>query len=231
MAAIAAAAVSGTHLQELIDRQPADHSLLQPFQQSPDLDRLDLERFVYRHWHCAGHVRQVPRTGDCFLFDIRPRDQWALKAVPGQKADCCTRLSMFGGAVTASEDGKPVAPLMRRFKDGDGDFTIFYLDPLNHFLAYADDGAIFCYKPRAVDQTELHITGFVWGDATEGTDLDKARPTWMWRVTTAADKRIVGENAMGVASRYHRPGPNALPIESHARRLSESCLSELGGKQ
>ena len=409
MAAVPALTVQDAGVRDLIARQPADHSLLQPFYQSPEIYKLDLERFLYRHWHCAGHVAQIPRPGDYFLFDIdvesvivirgedgevralmnvcthrgsricsapsgrakgvivcpyhawafkldgslrnarmmpadfdttkhalkqlpikvveglifvamvddppafdeaagmltntvvpfgwaeakiahkevysidanwklalenqvecyhcgpshpefskvhgqgqnevatcsvdvvdrlraqgidiRIRDQWALKAVPGQEADYCTRLSMFGGAVTASEDGKPVAPLMGRFKDYDGGFTIFYVGFLNHFLAYADYGAIFRYTPRSVSLTELHITWLVRPDSKEGADYDKDRLTWMWRVTAAADKRIVEENAKGVASRYYRPGPYALPIESNTQRLSQWYLRELGAER
>jgi Rieske 2Fe-2S family protein len=409
MAAVPAPASQIIDVERLIAGQPADHSLLQPFYQSPEIYKLDLERFLYRHWHCAGHVGEVRKPGDYLLFDIdresvivirgedgnvralanvcthrgsricsepsgrakgvlvcpyhawafkldgtvrnarmmpddfdrtkhklrelpcrvvqglifvsmieappafdevedmlrhtvvpfawaeakvahkelyvidanwklalenqvecyhcgpshpefskvhgqgqnevatcsvdvsnrlhaqgidiRIRDQWALKAVPGQEADYCARYSMFGGAVTASDDGKPVAPLMGRFKDYDGGFTIFYVGPLNHFLAYGDYGAIFRYTPRAVDKTELHITWLVRSDAKEGVDYDKDRLTWMWRVTAAADKRIVEENAKGVASRYYRPGPYALPIESNTQRLSQWYLAELSASK
>lgn len=407
MAAVPSPVVHGTSVHDLIGRQPADHSLLQPFYLSPEIYKLDLERFIYRHWHCAGHVGQIPEKGDYVLFDIdvesvivirgedgkvralmnvcthrgsricsapsgrakgmlvcpyhawafrldgsvrnarmmpdgfdtarhalkqlpirvveglifvalvddppafeeaadmlrhtivpfgwadakiahketyridanwklalenqvecyhcgpshpefskvhgqgqnevatcsievlnrlhaqgidiRVRDQWAQKAVPGQEADYCARYSMFDGAVTASEDGRPVAPLMGRFKEYDGGFTVFYVGPLNHFLAYSDYGAIFRYTPRSSCETELHITWLVRGDAEEGRDYDKERLTWMWRVTAAADKRIVEDNQKGVASRYYRPGPYALPIESNTQRLSQWYLAALGG--
>ncbi len=395
---------AGIGLDELIARQPADHSLLQPFYMSPGIYRLDMDRFVLKHWHCAGHDSQIPGTGDYFLFDIdresviivrgedgavralmnvcrhrgsricskpsgrakgalvcpyhawaykldgslrnarmmpddfdraahgleqlpikvveglifvaldksppgfdeaenmlhrtvepfgwaeakvahkqiytiaanwklalenqvecyhcgpshpefskvhgqgqnevaacspdvisrmraqgidiRIRDQWAQKAVAGQEADYCARYSMFGDAVTASEDGKPVAPLMGKFKAYDGGFTIFYVGPLNHFLAYGDYGAIFRYTPRSVSETELHITWLVRNDAKERVDYDLDRLTWMWRVTAEADKRIVEENQLGVASRSYRPGPYALPIESSTQRLAEWYLAE-----
>lgn len=399
------APASRAELVDLIARQPAGHSLLQDFYMSPDIYRLDMDRFVLKHWHCVGHVSQLPESADYFLFeidresviivrgedgairalmnvcrhrgsricsapsgrakgvlvcpyhawaysldgslrsarmmpedfdrdahglkrlpiktveglifvsldlsplgfdeaadmltrttgpfgwaeakvahkevytidanwklalenqvecyhcgpshpefsrvhgqgqnevascspdvisrmraqgiDIRIRDQWALKAVPGQEADYCARYSMFGDALTASEDGKPVAPLMGKLKAYDGGFTIFYVGPLNHFLAYADYGAIFRYTPRSVSQTELHVTWLVRSDAKQGADYDLDRLTWMWRVTAAADKRIVEENQLGVASRFYRPGPYALPIESSTQRLAEWYLAAL----
>jgi Rieske 2Fe-2S family protein len=124
-------------------------------------------------------------------LDMRIRDPWALKAVPGEEADCCARCSMFGGALTGSEDGKPVAPLMGSLTGYDGGCTVFYVGPLNHLLAYGDYGAIFRYTPRSIAQTELHITWLVRADAREGADQDVEKLTWMWRVTAAADKRIV----------------------------------------
>lgn len=161
-------------------------------------------------------------------IDIPCRDQWALAALPGQEADYCNRYAMWGGAVTASEDGRLVAPLMG-FAEPDGGFTIFYVGPLNHFLAYADYGAIFRYAPRSVDRTDLVVTWLVRGDAEQGVDFDLDRLTWLWRVTAAADCRIVEANQQGVNSRFYEPGPYALPIESSTNRLIEWYLDAVSG--
>jgi Rieske 2Fe-2S family protein len=134
---------------------------------------------------------------------------------------------MWAGAVTASEDGKPVAPLMGTWPQFDSGFTIFYAGPLNHFLAYADYGAIFRYTPRSASETELNVKWLVRDDAKEGTDYDVDRVTWLWRVTAAADKKIVEENQIGVASRFYTPGPYALPVENSTKRLVEWYLHEL----
>jgi phenylpropionate dioxygenase-like ring-hydroxylating dioxygenase large terminal subunit len=392
-------------LRQLLSRQPKDHSLLQEFYLSPELYQLDLERSIFRHWHCAGHVSQIKQSGEYFLFeidresviiirgqdgevralanvcrhrgsricsaatgrakgvlvcpyhawaynldgslrsarmmpegfdrkehglqpvalkvveglifvslakeplpfnqvedmlrrnaspfgwadaqavhtecfrfdanwklalenqvecyhcgpshpeyskmhaqghaavsacspaviarmleqgvDIRIRDQWALKAAPGEEADYCTRYSMSDGVVTASEDGKPLAPLMGRLTDYDGGYTVFYIGVLNHFLAYADHGVIFRYTPRSVSETELHVTWLVRDGAKPGVDFDMDRLTWLWRATVTADKRIVEDNQAGVASRYYQPGPYALPIESNTQRLVEWYLHDL----
>ena len=113
---------------------------------------------------------------------------------------------MWGDAVTASEDGELVAPLMG-VPEPDGGFTIFYVGPLNHFLAYADYGAIFRYVPRSVSHTELVVTWLVRGDAVEGVDFDVDRLTWLWRVTVAADQQIIEQNRA-------RGGVAALPARS-----------------
>ncbi|HSM68711.1 MAG TPA: hypothetical protein VK830_03280, partial [Xanthomonadales bacterium] len=41
----------------------------------------------------------------------------------------------------------------------------------------------------------------------EGRDYDKDKLTWLWDVTTQADKRIIETNAKGVMSSHYQPGP------------------------
>ena len=41
----------------------------------------------------------------------------------------------------------------------------------------------------------------------EGKDYDKDELTWLWDVTTIADKTIIENNQAGVNSRYYTPGP------------------------
>ena len=45
------------------------------------------------------------------------------------------------------------------------------------------------------------------GDAVEGRDYDRDRLTWLWDITTHADKQIIERNQQGVNSRYYVPGP------------------------
>ena len=40
-----------------------------------------------------------------------------------------------------------------------------------------------------------------------GEDYDPDKLTWLWDVTTEADKRIIENNAEGVRSRFYEPGP------------------------
>jgi Rieske 2Fe-2S family protein len=162
-------------------------------------------------------------------MEVPIRDNWCLNALPGEEADYCNRYAMRLGAVTASEDGNPVAPLMDGVTAYDGSFSNFYVGPLNHFLAYSDYGAIFRYTPRSVMKTDLSVTWLVRGDAREGVDYDVDRVTWLWRVTAGADKKIVEQNQIGVMSRYYAPGPYADPSETRTRQFTEWYLHEIAG--
>ncbi len=117
------------------------------------------------------------------------------------------RYPMWRDHITGSNDGKPVAPLMGDIKDYDGGTTDFQIGPVCFALAYCDYVVIYRFTPISQDQSECDITWLVNGDAEEGKDYDIDRVTWLWDVTTVADKRIIESNAKGVNSRYYQPGP------------------------
>ena len=62
----------------------------------------------------------------------------------------------------------------------------------------------------------MEVIWLVRGDAREGIDYDRSELTWLWQVTSAADKRIVEENQLGVNSRFYEPGPYAADGVQHA---------------
>jgi Rieske 2Fe-2S family protein len=117
------------------------------------------------------------------------------------------RYPMWRGHITGSEDGQPVAPLLGDIRGFDGGTTDFQVGPVTFALAYCDYVVIYRFTPVSLDQSECDITWLVRGDAEEGKDFDKARLTWLWDVTTKADKRIIECNAEGVKSRFYQPGP------------------------
>lgn len=117
------------------------------------------------------------------------------------------RYPMWRGHITGSEDGQPVAPLLGDIKDYDGGTTDFQVGPVTFALAYCDYVVIYRFTPVSLHKSECDITWLVNADAEEGRDYDKDRLIWLWDVTTAADKRIIENNAEGVNSRYYRPGP------------------------
>lgn len=117
------------------------------------------------------------------------------------------RYPMWRGHVTGSEDGKPVAPLLGEVRDYDGGTTDFQVGPVTFALAYCDHVVIYRFTPVSPNESECDITWLVNGDAEEGKDYEKDRLTWLWDVTTKADKRIIEYNAEGVNSRYYEPGP------------------------
>ena len=117
------------------------------------------------------------------------------------------RYPMWRGHITGSEDGQAVAPLMGEIKGYDGGTTDFQVGPVSFALAYCDYVVIYRFTPVSLGKSECDISWLVNGKAVEGKDYDKQALIWLWDVTTAADKRIIENNALGVQSRYYEPGP------------------------
>jgi len=158
--------------------------------------------------------------------EIQECDYFGLKAGPGQEAADSVRSALAEGAVTGSEDGGPLAPLMGRFSDFDGGVTFFDVGLTSNFLAYPDHGLIYRFVPQSVDYSEMEVIWLVRGDARAGVDYDLEKLTWLWKVTSVADKRIIELNQQGISSRYYEPGPYA-PMELHTERFIEWLLAEL----
>lgn len=129
----------------------------------------------------------------------------------GFGADCFyERYPMWRGHKTGSRDGQPVAPLMGEIKGYDGGTSDFQAGPVTFALAYCDYVVIYRFTPVSLQESECDITWLVNGDAEEGKDYNKDELTWLWDVTTAADKRIIEYNSQGVNSRFYRPGPLSM---------------------
>lgn len=117
------------------------------------------------------------------------------------------RYAMWRGHVTGSEDGQPVAPLMGSIKDYDGGTTDLQVGPVTFGLMYCDHVVLYRFTPVDHQHSLCDITWLVRGDAEEGKDYDRAKLTWLWDVTTDADKAIIERNQQGVNSRFYQPGP------------------------
>lgn len=166
------------------------------------------------------------RERECALgFDIPAHEYWEPSSM-GEEAVFGFRYPLYEGVVTGSRDGKPVAPLMGRFRDYDGGVTSVHLGPASFFIAYGDHGVIYRFVPKTVDRSELEAIWLVHGDAREGVDYDLEALTWLWEVTSVADKRIIEENQRGVNSRFYVPGAYA-PMEPNARRYIAWYLREI----
>ena len=111
---------------------------------------------------------------------------------------------------TGSADGALLAPIMSPSGGEAGACVFAELGLLSAFLAYDDHGLIYRFIPAAVGETEMEVIWLVAGHAREGADYDLARLTWLWDVTSLADKRIIETNQAGVRSRAYRPGPFSL---------------------
>jgi Rieske 2Fe-2S family protein len=159
-------------------------------------------------------------------IDIPEFSTWPQGSAPGQEGVNCSHDAAYPGSVTGSEDGRPVAPLMGDFSDYDGGFTYLEVGPTSYFLAYPDHGVMYLFVPGATQKTDMEVVWLVKGDAQEGVDYDRERLTWMWHVTSVADKRIIDHNQRGVNSRFYRPGPYG-PMEPQARTFSEWYLEQV----
>ena len=159
-------------------------------------------------------------------IDIPEIDHWTTLAPAGEEGALCMRSAMRDGTVSGSDNGGPVAPLMGDFKDYDAGVTFFHVGVSSYFLAYPDHGLMYRFIPKTTQTSAMEVTWLVRGDAREGVDYDFDRLTWLWKVTSEADKTIIEHNQQGIDSRFYTPGPYS-PMESAASRLVEWYLAEI----
>ncbi len=114
---------------------------------------------------------------------------------------------LLRGHQTGSRDGKPVAPLLGTITGYDGRAIDLHFGPMTFGLAYSDHVVLYRFTPRGLYNTDCEITWLVNESAVEGRDYDRAALTWLWDVTTIADKKIIERNQAGVDSRFYEPGP------------------------
>ena len=158
-------------------------------------------------------------------MDILPTDSWA-GSVSGEEAVFSFRYALYEGVKTGSRDGKPVAPLMGELRDYDGGLTSTHLGPASFFIAYPDHGVLYRFMPKTATSCEMEVVWLVKGGARQGVDYDLEELTWLWKVTSEADKRITENNQKGVASHFYVPGPYA-PVEPNALRYVAWYLDEI----
>jgi phenylpropionate dioxygenase-like ring-hydroxylating dioxygenase large terminal subunit len=137
------------------------------------------------------------------------------------------RYPLLRGHVTGSRDGRRVAPLLGTIKGYDGGATDLHLGPLAFGLAYCDHVVVYRFAPRSIRQTDCEITWLVNDTAVEGRDYDKGALTWLWDVTTIADKKIIERNQAGVDSRYYVPGPLST-MEDFTQRFLLWYVAHMG---
>ena len=145
----------------------------------------------------------------------------------GQMGYQYSRTALFEGYLTGSKDGKPVAPLLANIKDYDGGGSDFGFGPFSFMLVYSDHAVAYVFSPVDHLNSRCEIYWLVRSNAVEGTDYDVGELTWLWDVTTHADKTIIVNNWKGVQSRYYKPGPFSEQ-ESLERSWVEWYLAELG---
>jgi Rieske 2Fe-2S family protein len=161
-------------------------------------------------------------------------ETWAAES-DGQEVARVMRSALSEHALTGSIDGQPLAPPMGAAGAlWNGSCVFAELGFLSAFLAYADHGLIYRFIPRGILDTEMEVLWLVAGDAVEGRDYDLKRLTWLWDVTSQADKRIIERNQAGVSSRAYEPGPFSLMepgtaayVDRYVSELKKVCAGDL----
>ncbi len=184
------------------------HVYARPAEQAVDLER-------------AGRTR-----AEALGIVVPDIDLYGCAAAAGRESVAVMRSALHEGLASATDDGRSVAWLMGEFSASDGNSTYFDIGPISDFLAYPDHGVIYRFIPRAADHTEMEVLWLVHQDAVEGVDYDLTRLTWLWKTTSAEDKKIVEMNQAGVNSRFFVPGAYSLQ-ETYAGRFVDWYLQEL----
>ena len=114
------------------------------------------------------------------------------------------------GQLTASADGKAVAPLLGTVSEYDESVTTGCIGFLSYMAAMCDYAIVVSYIPQSADVTLAVMKWLVREDAREGVDYDVQKLCWLWDETTKQDKSIIELNAAGVTSRGYAPGPYSM---------------------
>ena len=165
------------------------------------------------------------RMPACGIEDIEI-DFIDTKARPGEIGYGYGRTALFKKYKTGSRDGQPVAPLLGSIKGYDGGQADFSFGPFSFLLAYNDHIVCYVFTPVDHQNSNCEVYWLVRGDAVEGRDYNLDELTWLWDVTTKADKRIIANNSKGVHSKYYEPGPFS-EMEAAERCYIEWILGEL----
>ena len=186
--------------------------------------KLTIENFM-ECYHCApahieyaaSHALQSPKD----YAELRPKmlEQSAEvgytmesidKSNPTDENDIqhfYSRSAMYATHVTGSRDGKPVAPLLGNISRYGGGAADVQFGPVTFAIFYADHIVLYRFLPRDVQKSDMEIIWLVKSTAEEGKDYNCDDLTWLWTVTTEADKAIILNNQLGANSRFYEPGP------------------------
>jgi Rieske 2Fe-2S family protein len=139
----------------------------------------------------------------------------------------CGRVPLVSGAQSQSEGGRLVAPLLGRVERSDGGVTSLGLYPTSYVIVPCDYAVLVQFLPKSVEETAVRLTWLVRSDAQAEVDYSLERLTWLWRITTEQDNRLVELNQLGVESRGYSPGRYSL-MEDQCERFVEWYVRQLG---
>ena len=125
------------------------------------------------------------------------------------------RAPLGNESLSETEDGKPAAPIMGKFREFDGGHSTIVFNPFSWILGMTDFAVLFRFTPIANRKTELEVTWLVAPGLEAGKDYDLDKVCYAWRVTAPQDKMIVENNQNGIESSRFTPGPYSeqeLPV-------------------
>ena len=154
-----------------------------------------------------------------FYFDL---------AKPGEEVYQYDRNPLLPNKWTGSRDGQPIAPLLGDLKQYTGGCSELMLGPVNFFLIYDDHMLGYRFLPKSLNECVCDVFWFVHQDAEVGQDYQLDQLTWLWDVTTQADKAIIYYNQQGVMSRFYQPG-RLSTMEAFEQHFINWYLSKLKG--
>ncbi|QPC44091.1 aromatic ring-hydroxylating dioxygenase subunit alpha [Kaustia mangrovi] len=146
----------------------------------------------------AAHWAHCEAAGLASAFRIDRGGQYRMIRVP-----------LLRDAVSYTMSGRPA--VRRRLSDAVeadriGSLLLYhYPTTWNHVLG--DHAVTFRVLPVSATETAVTTKWLVHKDAVEGVDYDLAELTHVWTETNDQDRRIVEENAAGIASPAYEPGP------------------------
>lgn len=147
----------------------------------------------------AAHWAACEDRGLASRFDMEPDGQSRAVRVPllrGAESYTMTGRRAVGRKLS---DGFPG-------EEGIGALLLFhYPTTWNHVLI--DHAISFRVLPISATQTQVTTKWLVHKDAVEGVDYDLEKLTEVWIHTNDEDRRIVEDNARGIASPAYQPGP------------------------
>ena len=68
--ALVTRAIAGDAIDAMVAAHRPGHGLARSFYTDPQVYGRDLERILFRHWHCLGHESIIPKPGDFELFRL-----------------------------------------------------------------------------------------------------------------------------------------------------------------
>jgi phenylpropionate dioxygenase-like ring-hydroxylating dioxygenase large terminal subunit len=206
--------------------------------------KLALENFM-ECYHCAPahveyskfHTLKSPKDAEAFHpamikraieldYDTRSIDDQSEHGLSESVQHFYNRKALYDPFVSGSKDGGPAAPLLGSVKEYGGGVADFQIGPLTYGILYPDHAVIYRFLPTDLQVTDMEIVWLVNENAEEDKDYDLDNLTWLWTVTTEADKEIILNNQQGVNSRYYEPGPFSK-MEDYTQSCLEWYLREL----